>query len=75
MRFIHYHIKPHESGLLLLFVICYHYDCEVIVIDNVGIHPILMNGTIAENIAVKDQEITDEIYNDVIDMLNVDGIC
>lgn len=56
-----------------LFIIQFHYDCEVIVVDQVGIHPVV-GDIVQANICVPDQEITDGIYNDVIEMLNTDGI-
>jgi hypothetical protein len=74
MRYIHYHIKPLPDGTPYLFVIQYHYDCEVIVITEVGIHPIV-NGHAFQNICADDQVISDEIYNHAISMLNDDGIC
>jgi len=74
-RFIHYHLRLHETGVLFLFVLEYHYDCEILVIDRVGIHPVLPDGVIGENVAMEEQEITNEIYHDVVGMLHQDGIC
>ena len=75
-RHIHYHIRQDSfSGGIFLFVLQYHYDCEVIVVDKVGAHPLLINGLVGENILEEDQVITNEIYNDVIFMLHSDGIC
>lgn len=73
-RYIHYHIKVIEDGSSYLFVIQYYYDCEVIVITAVTIHPIVQ-GRIFQNICACDQVITDDIYNHAISMLNDDGIC
>jgi hypothetical protein len=76
MKRVHHHIRlDQQIGTILLFVIEFHYDCEVIVIDRVGIHPVRIDGIVDLNIAVEDQEITDEIYNDVISMLHQDGLC
>lgn len=74
-RHVHYHIRPHEDGVLLLFVLQFHYDCEILVVDKVGIHVICADFTIGPNIAADDQVITNEIYHDVIGMLHRDGIC
>jgi hypothetical protein len=61
--------------MFLYFVITYHYDCEVIVVDKVSIHPILGNVLIGKNIADHSQKIDANVYNDVISMLQLDGIC
>lgn len=76
MKRVHHHIRlDKQIGTILLFVIEFHYDCEVIVIDRVGIHPVRIDGIVGPNTAVEGQEITDEIYNDVISMLHQDGLC
>lgn len=75
MKHIHYHLRMHECGTLFLFAIMFHYDCEVIVFNEVGIHPILPFGVVGPNIAEEKQEITNDIYHDLIGMLHKDGIC
>lgn len=59
----------------MFFVLQFHYDCEILVVDQVGIHPVLNDLTLGENIVVPDQEITNDIYHDVLSMLHKDGIC
>jgi hypothetical protein len=75
-KYVHYHLRLHEAcGTIFLFVIQFHYDCEVIVFDDVGIHPITMSGHVGPNVAEEQQEITNEIYHDLVGMLHKDGIC
>lgn len=73
-RHIHYHRKIMPGNALFIFVIQYHYDCEVIVVTNVSIHPVV-NGVLAHNICADNQGVSEAIYNDAISMLNEDGIC
>lgn len=73
-RHIHYHRKIMPDDDLFIFVIQYHYDCEVIVVTNVSIHPVV-NDVLTQNICADDQGVSDAIYNDAISMLNQDGIC
>lgn len=77
MKRVHHHVRLDNTieACLLFFVIEFHYDCDIIVVDNVRIHPIGIDGIIGPNIAAENQEITDDIYNDVIGMLHQDGIC
>ena len=73
MRHIHYHLREHEVGFMM-FVLEFHYDCEILVVDRVGIHPVLEDQTLGPNIVVPDHPITNEVYHDVLSMLHNDGI-
>lgn len=74
-RHIHYCVNPTPDGVPFLFVIQYHYDCEVIVVTSVTIHPIGDDGILGPNLCMPDQVITNDIYNHAISMLNDDGLC
>jgi hypothetical protein len=75
MKYVHYHLRNVMNEAIYLFVIQFHYDCDIIVIDKVTIHPIRADGIILENVVEDNQIITDEIYNDAISMLHDDGLC
>ena len=76
MKHVHYHIRRPPMGpeVDYLFVIQYHYDGEVIVVSNVGIHPIDEQGVIRNNICSPEQVVNDDVYHDAIEMLRKDGL-
>ena len=72
---IHYCVNSTPDDVPFMFVIQYHYDCEVIVITSVTIHPIGLGGILGPNVCMPNQVITNDIYNHAIGMLNLAGIC
>lgn len=75
MRHIHRHLRVHDSGALILIQVYYHYDCDILVIDDIGVHPIKANGVVDINILEEKDKLDHDIYLDAVEILQADGIC
>lgn len=70
---IHRHLRI-VGETMYLFVIWYHIDCEIVIVDSVCIHPVGHDGIVSEIINIDPDDITDKIYEDAISMLSEDGV-